>query len=148
MLTLVCNNIFSFIGNHGILLSWMGGVSLLMFAGSLMAVPLVIVRLPKEYFRQEHKLVRNWPRPISLTFLVLKNAFGLLFLLSGLVMLLLPGHGLLTMFVGPVLLDFPRKRILIPRILSQKRILRLTNRLRAKFAKPNLEPPSSEEAKS
>ena len=73
MLTLVWNNISGFIGNHGVLLSWMGGVSLLMFAGSLIAVPLVIVRLPKECFRQEHKLVRNWPRHISLAFLVLKN---------------------------------------------------------------------------
>jgi hypothetical protein len=127
--------------------SFLGGASLLMFVGSLIAVPLVVVRLPKDYLRREHKLVRNWPRHLSLPFMVLKNALGVLFLLSGLAMLILPGQGLLTIFIGLVLLDFPRKRVLVRRILGYRRILRVINRLRAKFDKPELEPPPAQAAK-
>jgi hypothetical protein len=79
--------------------------------------------------------------------MVLKNALGVLFLLSGLAMLILPGQGLLTLFIGLVLVDFPRKRILVRRILGYRRILRVINRLRAKFGKPELEPPPAQAAK-
>jgi hypothetical protein len=52
-----------------------------------------------------------------------KNALGVLFYLSGLAMLILPGQGLLTIFIGLVLLDFPRKRVLVRRLLGYRRIL-------------------------
>jgi hypothetical protein len=133
--------------NHPVLLSLLGGASLLMFVGSLIAVPLVIVRLPKDYLRREHKLIRDWPRHLSLPFMVLKNALGVVFFLSGLAMLILPGQGLLTLFIGLVLLDFPRKRVLVRRILGYRRILRVINRLRARFGKPKLEPPPAQAVK-
>jgi hypothetical protein len=132
--------------DHTVLLSLLGGASLLMFVGSLIAVPLVIIRLPKDYLRREHKLVRDWPRHLSLPFMVLKNALGVLFFLSGLAMLILPGQ-LLTIFIGLVLLDFPRKRVLVRRILGYRRILRVINRLRARFGKPELEPPPAQAVK-
>jgi hypothetical protein len=140
------NNIINLIGDRVVLLSWLGGASLLMFVGSLIAVPMVIVRLPKDYLRREHRLVRNWPRYIFIPFLVLKNALGVLFFVSGLAMLILPGQGLLTIFIGLVLLDYPRKRILIRRVLGHRRILRMINRLRTRFGKPGLEPPPPEAA--
>ncbi|MGD9161886.1 MAG: hypothetical protein PVG39_25975 [Desulfobacteraceae bacterium] len=42
------------------------------------------------------------------------------------------------MFIGLVMLDFPRKQILVRRILGYWRILRAINRLRAKFGKPDI----------
>lgn len=135
------NNITGLYEAHGVLLGWLGGLSLLMFLGSLIAVPLVIVRLPEDYLQREHKLVRQWPWRISVPFLVLKNGFGVLFLLSGLAMLVLPGQGLLTLFIGMMLLDFPRKKILIRRTLGHRRIFRAINRLRERFGKPRLERP-------
>ena len=138
---MIIDDISKFIAEHTMLFGWLGGASLLMFAGSLVAVPLVLVRLPKDYLRREHKLVQEWPRCLFLPFLVLKNAFGALFFLSGLAMLVLPGQGLLTLFIGLVLLDFPRKQLLVRRILGSRRFLRVINRLRARFGKPGLEPP-------
>jgi len=129
--------------DHAVLLSWLGGASLLMFVCSLAAVPLVTVRLPKDYLRREHKTIREWPRHLFWPFMFLKNALGVLFLLSGLAMLILPGQGVLTLIIGLVLLDFPRKRILVRRILGYGRILRVINRLRVRFGKPELEPPDS-----
>ena len=79
--------------------------------------------------------------------MVIKNAIGILFFLSGLAMLFLPGQGLLTMFIGLVLIDFPRKQILVRRILGYRRVLRAINRLRRKFGKPLLGPPPVQSGK-
>jgi hypothetical protein len=140
MLDTLWNNITDLFEGREVLLSVLGGASVLMFVGSLVAVPLVIVRLPRGYLRQERKLPRNWPRYLMIPFLVLKNSLGVLFVLSGLAMLILPGQGLLTLFIGLLLLDFPGKRVLVRRILGYKRILRVINRLRERFGKPPLEP--------
>lgn len=126
---------------HQVLIGVLGGFSLLMFVCSLIMVPLVIVRLPEDYLRLEHKLVQYWPRHIFLPFLILKNGLGVFFLLSGLAMLILPGQGLLTLCIGLVLLDFPRKQILVHRILGHRRIFQGINRLRARCGKPELKPP-------
>jgi hypothetical protein len=145
---MVVTDIKILFADHAMLLSWLGGASLLMFVGSLIAVPLVLLRLPKDYLHREHKLVREWPRFLYLPSMVLKNAFGALFLLSGLAMLILPGQGLLTLFIGLVMLDFPRKQLLVRRILGYWRFLRVINRLRTRFGKPGLEPPPAQVAKA
>jgi hypothetical protein len=143
----VVSDILSFFRDHTVLLSWLGGASLLMLVGSLIGVPLVVVRLPEDYLHREHKLVRDWPRYLFLPFMVIKNTTGILFFLSGLAMLFLPGQGLLTMFIGLVLLDFPRKQLLIRRILGYRRVLRVINRLRTRFGKPALGPPPVQSGK-
>ena len=131
-------DILSFFRDHAVLLSWLGGASFLMFIGSLIGVPLVVVRLPEDYLHREDKLARDWPRYLFLPFMVVKNTIGILFFLCGIAMLFLPGQGLLTMFIGLVMLDFPRKQILVRRILGSPRILRVINRLRAKFGKQDI----------
>ena len=140
-------DILGFFRDHAVLLSWLGGASLLMFIGSLIGVPLVVVQLPEDYLHREHKLFRDWPRYLFLPFMFLKNALGILFFLSGIAMFFLPGQGLLTMFIGLVLLDFPRKQILVRRILGYRRILTVINRLRTKFGKHKLEPPPAQSGK-
>ncbi len=122
-------------------MGWLGVASLLMFFGTLIAVPMVIVRLPKDFLRQEHRVVRNWPRHLSLPFYILKNGLGVVFILSGLAMLILPGQGLLTLFIGMILINFPRKRVFIRKIFGQRRVFRAINRLRERFGKPKFEMP-------
>ena len=51
MLSVLWNNITGLFEGHVVLLSWLGGLSLLIFFGSLIAVPLVAVRLPEDYLR-------------------------------------------------------------------------------------------------
>lgn len=135
------NSIVTLLEGNPLVLSLLGGASLLMLLGSLLAIPVVIVKLPSDYLRREHKLVRGWPLYLSVPFLLIKNALGVLFFISGLAMLVLPGQGLLTIVIALVLLDFPRKRVLIRHILGKKRILRAINRLRKKYGKAELELP-------
>jgi hypothetical protein len=143
----VFGDILTFFRHHSVLMSWLGGASLLMLVGSLIGVPLIVVRLPEDYLHREHKLVRDLPPYLFLPFMVIKNTIGILFFLSGLAMLFLPGQGLLTMFIGLLLIDFPRKQILVRRVLGYQRVLRVINRLRMKFGRPVLGPPPVQSGK-
>lgn len=73
-----------------------------------------------------------WPK------VILKNVLGLLLLAAGIVMLVTPGQGLITMLFGIILIDFPGKDIIVNKILTQPKILTNINRIRARFKKPPL----------
>ena len=118
-------------------------ISIIFWIGTLIAVPLVIVWLPADYLADEDRfLVREripsiWRYP----YLILKNVFGVIFIVAGLAMLVLPGQGILTLVLGLALINFPGKHRTIQRILGQRRILAAINRLRTRAKKPPLEKP-------
>ena len=62
---------------------------------------------------------------------VLLIALGVLMSLPG-----VPGQGLLTIFIGLVLVDFPGKRTVERKIVSLPGVIRGMNRLRTRFGKP------------
>jgi hypothetical protein len=138
---IIWQDITSWFKGYELLLGWLGAVSLLMFFGTLIVVPMIIIRLPRNFLLQEKSLAQNWPRYLSIPFYILKNILGVLLVFTGLAMLVLPGQGILTLFVGLILINFPKKRILIRRIVGQKRIFRGINRLRTRFGKPSFELP-------
>ena len=114
--------------------------SVFMFFATLIAMPLLIARLPTDYFTR--RPVRDWPtrRPaLHLLLVMAKNL--LVLLLAGLAMLVLPGQGVLTIFVAIMLLDFPRKRELERWLLRRRPIFRAANWIRAKRHQPPLELP-------
>ena len=61
-----------------------------------------------------------------------KNALGLLFLAFGVVMLAVPGQGLLTILIGLSLLDFPGKHGLERWLIARPSIHRATSWIRRK----------------
>ena len=70
--------------------------------------------------------------------MVAKNLLGVVLIVSGIFMLVLPGQGLLTIFVGTVLLNYPGKFKLERWIVTRPRIKRLINRLRRYAGHPPL----------
>jgi hypothetical protein len=114
--------------------------SLIVFVATLIAIPLILVRLPADYF--DVRVPRVWMKErhpaLRLIGIAIKNLAGLLFLVAGLAMLLLPGQGLLTMLIGISLLDFPGKRRVEARIVGQSTVLKVINSLRARFGNPPL----------
>lgn len=121
---------------HETLLGWLGVFSLMMFVGTLIAIPLIIVVLPDDILSREDEKVSRllldfWYFP----YWVLKNAFGVVFILAGVAMLVLPGQGLLTILIGLTLVTFPGKKKLILRLLGRRRVLKAVNALRHKFDK-------------
>ena len=129
---------------HETLLWVLGGFSFLIFAVSLVVLPIIIIKMPRDYLSSPDTSIRSfkhgsaWDR----TYLVGKNVIAVLLILAGLAMLLLPGQGLLTLVIGLSMLNFPRKRVLIKKILAQKKVLDTANWLRKKGEKPPLEAPA------
>jgi hypothetical protein len=121
---------------HEILIGWMGFFSLVMFLGTLIAIPMIIVALPEDFLSgEEEKIGRQMLNAWYLPYLVLKNIVGAILIVAGVAMLVLPGQGLLTILIGLGLVTFPGKRLLIHRILGNKQIVHMMNTLRGKFGK-------------
>ena len=109
---------------------------------SLVAVAIILVRLPADYFHNPvHRVgpgghpVRRW------TLIILKNVAGWAIIALGLALSLpgIPGQGLLTIFIGLMLVDIPGKYKLERAILGRPSILGAINRLRARFGRPPME---------
>ena len=102
----------------------------------------ILVRLPSDYFCIPHaRSARDAGRGIFFRVgIVLKNLFGVVLILLGLVVSVpgFPGQGLLTILAGVFLLDFPGKRSFLYKFVSRPRLLRSINRLRARFSRPPL----------
>ena len=79
---------------------------------SMMLVPWLIIQIPADYFaypeRREHLWQERHP-VIRMGAIVLKSLLGYTFIAAGIGMPFLPGQGLLTIFVGMLLIDFPNK---------------------------------------
>ena len=123
------------IQNNEVLLWLLGIGSVVTFVGSLLLVPVLIIRIPHDYLliRDERREQRRRQHPIlRLTGLLVKNLLGLILVVAGLAMLALPGQGLLTILIGLLLLNFPGKRHFLRKVLGQEKVLGAINRMRAK----------------
>lgn len=122
---------------------WLSFLSLVVFLGSLAALPWLVGRLPSGYFlnpaanragagkRQTHILV-----------LCLRNGLGAAVFLMGIVMLFIPGQGILTMVAGLVIMEFPGKSSAILYFVRFEKVRRGLNWLRRKKGKPSLKFPA------
>lgn len=114
----------------------LGVGSVAMFVGTLVAIPVILVRVPDDWF------VR--PRSArSLSLRVARATLGTTVLLLGVAMLVLPGQGFLTILVGLGILDVPFKHRLVTRLLSNPKVHGAIDRLRHKAGRGSLELPTS-----
>ena len=117
------------------------------FVGGVVGVPFFVSRLPADYFSGRERRALGIESPqrsaLALLFRVLKNVLGLLLVACGVLMLILPGQGLLTILVGTFFVDFPGKRRFERWILTRAPILRGINRFRQRAGQPPLEPRAS-----
>lgn len=127
-------------------LEWLAGLSLLMFVVTLVVFPLVIIYLPEDYFvrdrRDPARQTRRHPA-VWLALTILKNLLGVVLVAAGLVMVALPGQGLLTMLIGVTLMNFPGKFALERRIVSRPSVANTLNRIRETAGKTRLQLPDS-----
>jgi hypothetical protein len=120
--------------NHA-LMWWMTGVSVAMAVGTLLLVPVVVVRIPADYFKSGKRSAMGWEKThpaAAMAFKVLKNVVGWVMIALGIAMLVLPGQGLLTIFLGVLLVDYPGKFRFERWLVTRPRILRVINAARKK----------------
>ena len=115
--------------------------SAFVFVISLLSLPWLVAQIPDDYFVPKKRQPTQWKtrQPlIRLIILIGKNCLGYMLLLGGILMLFLPGQGLLTMITGLLLIDYPGKFRLERKIVNTPTVLKSLNWLRAKAHKPPL----------
>jgi hypothetical protein len=121
---------------------WLLGISTFAFIATLIAVPAFVIRIPSNYFsrstRPTTELERQHPRMRALGVGV-KNIVGLILILMGIVMLIIPGQGFLTITIGFMLIDFPGKYRLERWLVSRRQIMTAMNMLRDRAGKKPLD---------
>ncbi|MCF6150632.1 MAG: hypothetical protein E3K37_18545 [Candidatus Kuenenia sp.] len=128
---------------------WLTGiVSMFTFMGTLIVLPIMVARLPVDYLivqKEKPDTLQKRHPVLRLIILVFRNLMGILLILAGITMLVLPGEGIITILIGFALLSFPQKESAIKRIVQQKRILRTANWIRIKLNKPPLLSPENDQ---
>lgn len=121
------------------MLTFLGMLSLGTFIGSLFVVPFLIGLLRRDYFLNHWQRVETRRRrhpALNVAILLMRNGIGLVLIIAGIAMLVLPGQGLLTILVGVCVMDVPGKRRLIDLLVCGPRIQRALNWIRRKAGKP------------
>jgi hypothetical protein len=132
------------IGNHKVLLAWLTTSSVVTFVGTLIVIPMLVVRIPEDYFMERHHHRLPWwdRHPVlRVASVILKNTAGWLFIAAGIVMLVLPGQGIITIVVGLMLSDFPGKFRLERWLASRRLLIRAMNWTRSRAGRPPLQVP-------
>jgi hypothetical protein len=119
-------------------LIWLAALSVVLFIGTLIAIPFILVRLSADYFdlRVPRPWMQNHHPVLRVVGHIVKNVIGAVFLFAGFLMLFLPGQGVLTMLIGVSMLDFPGKRKLEAKLISQPAVLSVVNSMRKRRGKP------------
>ena len=141
--------LFEWARSHSLILWVVSVVSLVAFIGTLAALPFFVARIPEDYFLPSGT---NSPRryanfPAHLLYLTVKNLAGVVFIIAGIVMLFIPGQGILTILIGVLLMNFPGKHLLVLRGIRQPSVLAAVNWMRARSQRPPLAVPRTDPVK-
>lgn len=123
---------------------WFLAISLASFIAGLILVPLMVIRIPADYFSRPYRKRRDAHSShplLRLLLLSLKNLFGLVLVVVGVVLLFMPGQGLLTLLVGLMVMDYPGKYTLERWFIERSQVLAAANWLRVRYGHKPLEPP-------
>ncbi len=129
---------------HEELARWMFVLSLMTFFGSMLAIPILLARIPADYFLQPRRTAAAFSRQhpvLRIIVLIVKNLLGVLFVLVSIPLLAGPGQGILTLLIGITLLDVPGKRRLELWLVRLPRVLRAINWIRRKAHRAPLQLP-------
>ncbi len=118
------------------------GLFLGSLAVSFLAIAIVMVKIPANYFSSHYKqdFLPNSPWIVRWGAVLLKNILGVFLIVLGILLSLpgVPGQGILTILLGLIMLDLPGKRPLEARIIKRPAVLSAVNKLRQRFGKPHL----------
>jgi hypothetical protein len=145
-------SLFSFIApliewldSHRAIAAMIVGVSIATFLVTLAAIPVLLTRIPPDYFSQRRRPdvpCKHYHPVLRMIALAAKNGFGTALVIAGAIMLVTPGQGIITLLIGLALIDLPGKRALEGWIVCRPGVLGAINRLRARYGHPPLERPN------
>lgn len=115
-----------------IIIWWLLATSVGTFLAALIGAPLWVVSIPSNYFCEKNHTRPRLFRldPVGALRAIGRNLFGVVLVLMGILMLVLPGQGILTILVGIMLMDIPGKYRIARSIVSRPPILQTMNWIR------------------
>ena len=138
------NFMTEWLASYSSILIGIGGLSILILIVSIIGLGWFISQIPEDYFIHEKRQADNWDKYSSETrvvIIIVKNVIGIVMLISGFLLLILPGQGILTMIIGVLLIDYPGKFKLEQKIISITSVFRGINWFRAKSKQSYLQHP-------
>ena len=136
------NSFIQWFANHPEVLIGIGISSIFILLVSILGIGWFVAQIPQDYFLPSKRQTSKWQeqKPIlRFVFVVGKNMLGLSLILGGLLMLILPGQGLLTIVTGLLLVNYPGKYKLEQKLVSIPSIYKALNWIRFKANKPPLQ---------
>lgn len=122
------------------LLQYLAGFSAVTFLISIICIPLLISRLPSDFFLRYAPGRLPVQRKITAGYILvflLKNSLGFALLCAGIAMLFLPGQGLITIILSLSLISFPYKNQFIYALTSRSSVQTSLDWIREKTKKPS-----------
>ena len=135
------NSLILWFSDHPGVLIGLGASSILIFIISILGISWFVAQIPEDYFLSSKRKPSKWQeqKPIlRLAVLFGKNIIGVSLIIGGLLMLVLPGQGLLTIVTGLLLINYPGKYKLEQKLVAIPSVLRALNWIRVKANKPPL----------
>ena len=135
------NSLILWFSDHPGVLIGLGASFILIFIISILGISWFVAQIPEDYFlsskRKPSKCQEQNPI-LRLAVLFGKNIIGVSLIIGGLLMLVLPGQGLLTIVTGLLLINYPGKYKLEQKLVAMPSIFRALNWIRVKANKPPL----------
>jgi hypothetical protein len=127
-------SIFGWVRGHEGWFGWLAIVSVITLVASALLIPWLVARVPADYFAREHH-PSPWAdrHPVARVALhVAKNLLGVVLIALGILMLVLPGQGVITVVAGVALLDIPGRHRFVQWMVSREPVLHALNWIRRK----------------
>ena len=135
------NSLILWFSDHPGVLIGLGASSILIFIISILGISWFVAQIPEDYFLSSKRKPSKWQeqKPIlRLAVLFGKNIIGVSLIIGGLLMLVLPGQGLLTIVTGLLLINYPGKYKLEQKLVAIPSVFKALNWMRVKANKPPL----------
>ncbi len=119
---------------------WIISGSLILLLSAVALVPFIVINLPVDYFsfKKGIGMINKITFPYNFILAGLKNGVGFIFVCIGVILIFIPGQGLLTIFAGLMLMNFPGKRRLELYLVRKKSVLNAINWIRGKAGKEKI----------
>lgn len=135
------SNVMQFVQDYA---HWFISLSVIGFVLGILLLPVMVTQIPVDYFSHNarHRLIKDSRHPLMRALVIsIKNLLGAILLLVGFIMLFIPGQGLLTLFVGLMVMDYPGKFQFEAWLIRRPHVLSAINWLREKYKRPPLQLP-------
>ena len=112
---------------------WLGVISFGIFVFSLLSLKWLVALIPSDYFIDKKSSKFKSKFPVTwLVSMIIKNLIGYVLIIGGILMLVLPGQGLFTIFIGLMMSNYPGKYNIERKFIAIPSVLKTINWLRKK----------------